>query len=209
MRGTAKLTLVFLVVALTSGAMTATLLAATAGNDPNVVTPDAASAPMRAVPPELAGLMHVFDRNQVSSDVIPGDPVVTLDRLGDRQPGENPLLARRVRLPTDLHGFVWPMSNGVCYSSPGPSGCYPIDLLRKSGVLVGIEFSGDSRIVRVFGIAIDGVETVTLALADRTQLTATVTDGAFYVDATDDPIQARWTMPDGTRAEATLPRPAP
>ena len=157
MRATTKLTLVFLVVALTSGALTTTLLAATGGDDPNVVTADAASAPVRAVPPELAGLMHVFDRAQVSSDVIPGDPAATLERLDDLQPGENPLLARRVRLATDLDGFVWPMSNGVCYSSPGPSGCYPTHLLRKSGVLVGVEFSGDSQRVRVFGIASDGV----------------------------------------------------
>jgi hypothetical protein len=154
----------------------------------------------QSMPRAVAEQMSAFRRAQVPADKMPGDPVADLEESGDRQVSENPLLARRFDVGADKQAYAWPMADGVCYASPGPAGCVPTALLEQRGASIATSFTTDSRVVRVFGLAVDGVKAVELDLTDGRTVTAPVRGGAFYVELASDPLQARWTMPDGSVA---------
>jgi len=169
------------------------------GRDVHVaVRPDPAP-PVQTVPREVAEQMSAFRRAQGQSDRMPGDPAADLQAVGDRQPGENPALARRFKTGRSQDAYAWPMAGGVCYASPGPAGCVPMELLRRRGATIATSSTGDSPIVQVFGLAADSVKTVQLDFHDGRTVTVDVHDGAFYLELTADPVRARWTMADGSQ----------
>jgi hypothetical protein len=153
--------------------------------------------PLRTVPADLRELVPAFRREQRADDQLPGDPLAALEAQGDRQPGENPLLARRLDARDAHDVYVWPMVEGVCYASPGPGGCVPTTQLREQGVAVATSFTSRSPTVRVFGLAADGVEEVVFGVSDGSEQTVGIRDGAFYLELEADPTEMRWARPNG------------
>jgi hypothetical protein len=133
-----------------------------------------------------------------------------LEQFEDRQPGEDPSLSRRLTLSPDVDAFVWPLTNGLCYSTAAGAGCVPTRLLRRNGVVVATSFTSDSPIVQVFGLAAPGIERVEFRLNGTGEtVAAEVAAGAFYIELMNDPRSASWTNPDestGTQ-KGLVPRP--
>jgi hypothetical protein len=199
MRRARRFILVMGGVAVSTAALTSGVLASRTAQEQGPGAVVRQPSPLRAVPPELADVMPVFAREQRPSDLLAGDPVAALNEYGDWRPGENPLLARRIVAASGDQAHLWPMRDGVCYSSAGPAGCVPLGLLRDRGVIVATSSTSDSSTVQVFGLAIEGIDSVELSLADGGTVSAPVKDGAFYVEASNDPAAAGWINPDGTR----------
>lgn len=184
-----------------TAALSTAVLAIAADGKPENGAHGGRPSPVSTIPAKVAGVLAAFRRDATPSDEMPGDPVAALEAVDDWQPGENPLLARRLTLASGNYGYVWPMLDGVCYGSPGAAGCVSIDVLRARGVLITTASSTDSPMVKVFGIAVDGVKAVTMTLADGSEVVAPFNGGAFYVEVTSDPTTARWKKPDGTPVE--------
>lgn len=162
----------------------------------------------QAIDPEIEATLGAFRRERRAQDELPGDPVATLRRTGDAQPGEDPSLSRRVDVAGSIRpAFLWPMASGVCYSAPrGGSGCIPIARIRGNGVEVAVNSAirrKDLRYlyVRVFGITRDGVTAVTLGFAGGREVQAEVHDNVFFADLSDMPDEVRWQDSRGSHSE--------
>jgi hypothetical protein len=171
-------------------------LAVASGDD--AATPGTNRAAVETVAPGLPTVVGAFRRDQRPDDRIPGDPVGALEAQGDLQPRESPDMARRLQLAGRQSAYAWPSSHGVCYSSPGPSGCFPTALLAQRGALLGTTYSGQSPVVRVFGLVRDGIGRVELTLENGGEVVLPVQDNAVYAEVQSDPAAARWRNPDGS-----------
>jgi hypothetical protein len=184
-----------------AGAGTAALATSAAlalGQSSDIAQRPEPAPPVKSVPRDVADQLSAFRRAQAPSDKMPGDPVADLEKTGTRQAGENPVLARRLAVGSRGQAYAWPMADGVCYASPGPAGCVPTKLLEQRGATIATSSSSTSPTVQVFGLAADGVKSVDLDLETGQTVTARVQDGAFYIELAADPLQARWTLADGT-----------
>jgi hypothetical protein len=192
--------------AFASAIVTATVLAFTSGHDEPVDGRRSADLPLlESVPPALAAAVPAFKRPQLPSDRIPGgDPVAALDRLNDRQSGENPRLSRRVATGPRGSAYVWPMTGGVCYASPGPSGCVTMSLLTRHGAVLGTTRREGAPTMGVFGIAVEGIDRIVFTRADGTRKSVRVADGAVFKDVPADVVEASWTKPSGSRGSQPL-----
>lgn len=152
-----------------------------------------------AADPEIAATLGVFRGERTAQDDMSGNPLETLRQTGDAQPGEDPSQARRIEVAgANRPAFLWPMTDGVCYSGPkGGGGCVPIATLRQSGVEVAVS-SAIRRddltymYARVFGIVRDGVEAVTLSFADGSERAVDVRDNVFFADLAEVPEKVSW-----------------
>jgi hypothetical protein len=182
------------------GALAIVLLIATTGGR--------GQARAQAFDPAIPATLGVFAGERDSRDDLPGDPVAVLRRAGDAQKGEDPSLSRRVDVAGSTRpAFLWPMADGVCYSAPeGGSGCAPIARIRDEGVEVAVSSAirrSDLEYLyaRVFGIARDGIDAVTLGFADGRELRADVRDNVFFAALTDMPNEVRWQDSRGNHVE--------
>lgn len=160
-------------------------------------------AAVARVAADLPGLIKVFGRVQRAEDRLPGDPAADLEALADAQPGESPLMARRLDLPGEPEVFLWPKRDGACFSSPGPAGCFDTDRLAEQGVILATRFSSESTAVQVLGIATIGVRRVEFEFDDGSSRVATVQDQGFFVVLPSDPNSARWVKSDGSTGVLT------
>jgi hypothetical protein len=99
------------------------------------------------------------------------------------------------------------MANGVCYSAPeGGSGCVPIARILDEGIEVAVS-SAISRselrylYARIFGIARDGIDAVTLTFSDGRDVHLKVHENVFFADLGDMPDEVRWQDSRGSHAE--------
>jgi hypothetical protein len=164
--------------------------------------------PVAAVSPELKDLLSVFRWEQTTADQLPGDPMELLRESGDARPGENPELARRVELVTGV-GFVWPMDDGVCYSSPvGGDGCVPLSLVRERGIVLSTGGVVGGPTTRVSGLARDGIASASILMAGFRAVPVVIRDNAFEVVVTGQPTEVVWTDTRGEHSEPVIvPRP--
>lgn len=154
-------------------------------------------AAVARVAADLPRLVGAFDRVQGAEDRLPGDPVADLEALGDAQPGESPLMARRLNVAGGSDVYLWPKSDGACFSSPGPAGCFHTKRLAEQGAILATSFSSESTAVQVLGVVASGVREVRFRLDDGSRKVATVQDQGFFVVLPSDPISAHWVKPDG------------
>lgn len=178
-------------------------LGSTAGEA--TTTGAAERADIEAVAPEIPELIAGFRRAQTATDRLPANGNLP----ADLQPGENPLLARRLGGTGGPATYAWPMKDGVCKVANRGGGCAPTSLLAERGVLLGTSFSSDERAVYVDALAVDGVREVVLTLEDGREITAAIENNAFNIVLPADPVRASWVKPDGSREVQTdlVPRP--
>jgi hypothetical protein len=149
---------------------------------------------VETVAPGLNELIGVFQESQEAMDRLPLRGALP----ADLQPGENPLLARRIGGATGPAAYAWPMRDGVCKTARFGGGCSPISLLAKEGVLIGLSVSGSEKAVYVDALAIDGIDRVSFTLESGTKVDAELTKNAFEVRLPEAPRRAEWHLPDGS-----------
>jgi hypothetical protein len=185
-----------LLAGVTASMLLAGAAVALAGDDSGGV-PSPERAAVALIAPDAPDLIAAFRRDQRADDRMQGDPQASLKRLGEAVPGEQPALARRLRFAEERSVHVWPHSGGVCYASDGSGGCFPTKLLRERGIVVGSTFSTETSVVRVFGIARDGIDSATFTLADGRHVSVAIRDNGFVADVPA-PEALEWTNPDGS-----------
>ncbi len=126
----------------------------------------------------LEDMLGVFRRPATPADDL-GMTKDELDRLPDRQPGEDPTRARRVEWP-GASISLWPMRDGVCYGVRSGGGCLPLDHLRRVGVSVLTQ--RNRQAAAVAGVVVDGIEEVVLTAPGGPSLHVRVSENFFYVD---------------------------
>lgn len=184
-RGTLGLVAVMVLV-------TAAVAISAAVDDPATDGQARASQAIDSVPDEVRAMLGVFRREPTSENPLQA-PTAALDPAGDRRPGENPELARRVDLPSGPV-YVWPTDEGICQSTHFGEGCTSAAYIRENGVVLGTSHSvtGETEHFAVFGVAVDGVEDVSIALADEREIAAPVRGNVFAVVVRAHPEQVRW-----------------
>jgi hypothetical protein len=158
------------------------------------------AAEAASVDADLRSSLGVFDRPRLPSDEFPGHASNHLADSPERQPGENLDQARRVDVGGEVV-YLWPMADGVCDTL---GGCTPLDRLKREGVDVGTSFtldkaSGTLESVRVYGVAVDGVDDV-LVHTDSDSATETkVIDNVFLAKLNSArPTRIEWRDSGGT-----------
>ena len=141
--------------------------------------------------------LGVFRRAQRAGDVMPGARAA-IAAAGDRQPGEDPTLGRRQDVAGGQTAYLWPKTNGICYASPGPSGCFPLRVLEERGVVLGTAGHSGAPETRVYGIVVDGIHEVAFDLDGGRRVSVPVEDNGLLADFAARPLQASWRNPDGT-----------
>jgi hypothetical protein len=158
--------------------------------------------------PQLPQIVAAFRRTPTPDDQLPGgDGSEALDQIGGA-PGENPTLARRLQPRGAPAAYVWPMSNGVCYSWGGSGACAQTADLVREGVLLAYGYTSRTAQPQwdLFGLVRDGIGSVEITLQDGSELTAQVQDNAIRTILVSAPVEARWTKPDGTPGGLKFPR---
>jgi hypothetical protein len=126
----------------------------------------------------LEDMLGVFRVPATPADDL-GVTEADLDKLPDRQPGEDQTRARRVEWPgARIH--LWPMRDGVCYGVRNAGGCLPLDHLRSVGVSVGTQSNRQASAVS--GVVVDGIREVVLSASRGPDLRVPVRENFFFVD---------------------------
>jgi hypothetical protein len=129
----------------------------------------------------LPDMLAVFRRPATPAD----DPDLTPADIPDRRPGEDPARARRIDWP-DATIFLWPWRDGVCQSfdpkrvQASGTGCPPLDVLRRTGVAVGLMTREASAFAA--GVAVDGVDEVVLKPDGGRDVRLPVRDNTFVAN---------------------------
>jgi hypothetical protein len=145
----------------------------------------------------LSALMRAFRDSREAADALPPHAVEAIEASGDRQPGETPALSRIIRPAPGRVAFLWPMTDGLCYGSPGPSGCFPLDLLEQRGAVLGSRYGRTSSGVEyahIFGIAADDVSEVRVSLDTGRTVAVPVRDNGLWAEFSTTPVRASWTF---------------
>ena len=187
----------YLVGALAAGAALAGGAVATAGDEAHPQAASTDRAAVAAVAPEAPGLIAAFRRDQRSADRLPGNPHGSLVGAGEAQPAEQPGMARRLAFANGRSVHIWPKAHGVCYGADGGGGCFDTAFLRERGIAVGTSYSSDTDVVRVYGIARDGIGSVAFTLGDGRNVEVPVRDNGFVADVPR-PKALTWQNVDGT-----------
>lgn len=167
-----------------------------------------ADPPVTAVDAATSKLLSVFDRPQTEADRLPlPAPGADEDAHSDKTPGESYDLSRRAMTDGGAPVYLWPRNDGACFSTGHVSSCANAQDIAKQGAIV--TFSGGQEdgktLIRVAGIARDGVKQIQVTLADGTASTAPVSDNAFAVDLADMPRSVQWDTPDGGTHQVEAP----
>jgi hypothetical protein len=158
--------------------------------------------------PPLETLLGVFRRERTphdKADFTQRD----LDASHDAQPGESPADSRRIDLPGGPV-YLWRMKDGVCASW---GNCLHTGALAQLGVALAYGGrsgpGGQSRVVEVSGIVVDGIDQVQLGPEHGDQLVVPVKDNVFHLDLSKSdfqPTRVLWRQ-DGRwhRQDISLP----
>ena len=161
-----------------------------------------ADLPVAAPDPTTRELLAVLHRPRMRSDALPHPPAGE-DRgaYSDRTAGEAYRLARRTMPRTAGDPvYIWPRKDGACFSAGRVSSCATAGQLASRGAIVayaGAQQERATTVIRVAGIARDGVRAIDITLADGSHASARVSDNAFLIDLARAPAQLRWITPDG------------
>lgn len=191
---------------ITAAAVAVVVLLALAVLIPTVLVAEPSSEQTKADPPVTAvdattgALLSVLERPRTASDRLPVPAAgADQDAHSDRTPGESYDLSRRAMTVGGDPVYLWPRNDGACFSTGRVSSCADAATLKNEGAVV--TFSGGQEdgkaVVRVAGIARDGVKELELILADGTTTTAPVSENAFAIDLTTMPRSVQWSTPDG------------
>ena len=175
---------------------------ATAGDDSHPRAPSADRAAVTVISPDAPALVAAFRRDQRAEDRMPGDPHDALVGVGEAQPGEQPSMSRRLSFADGRSIHVWPKAYGICYGADGGGGCFDTSFLRNRGMAVGTSYSSETDVVRVYGIARDGVESAAFTLGDGRRVQVAIRDNGFIADVPD-PQALTWTNVDGSTETQT------
>jgi hypothetical protein len=150
--------------------------------------------------PDVEQKLGVLRRPQVASDRIRIEP----DSMGavDPQPGENITESRRATF-ADGAVHVWPKRNGACFSTQGVSSCADAQDLAEREVLIGIYRGAavGNGVVRLAGVAVEGVDSLTVGLSGGREVEVATRDNMFLVDLDEPPLVVRWNGPSGAKSE--------
>lgn len=155
-----------------------------------------------AVPPGLAERFAVLRRPRNARDELQGEVGRVTAAHSTESFGANVHLARRV---ADAHGglFLVPGRTGACLvSADGGTTCNAIESAREMQVLgttTGIGHGFSDGEYNVAGIAVDGVDSVTLHMADGRALDLPVANNVYTTDVKGEPESVEWDGPDGHR----------
>jgi hypothetical protein len=126
---------------------------------------------------QLAESFAVLRRRRTASDVLEAA------RFGDGNPaGANAALARRAVSSGGDSIFVVPANAGVCLVSGTYSGCTSSDAAQR-GYSVGMAATRSG--VQITGLVPDGVQSVTVNLANGDTATTTVADNVYSIGVDD------------------------
>jgi len=123
--------------------------------------------------------------------------------ITSRVRGANPDGARLARNSPNGGGiFVLPADEGVCIASDSgvEEGCYEEATVSASSVICAPGLPGDQ--VEVFGVAPDGIDKLTVVLADGSERTIAVERNVFVYRASKEaprPLEVAWTTAAGER----------
>lgn len=130
--------------------------------------------------------LQVLAREQTAAERAEGAAAVER-AVSELVPGENLALRRRVDVPgASGPVFVWPAERSVCYADRGGASCKPVRVIRKAGG-VDVSVSGGGMQIGagtalISGIALDGIDEVTIARARQREITAPVVDNIFVAE---------------------------
>ncbi len=181
---------------------------------PTVLVAEPASEQTKADPPVTAvdattgRLLSVLERPRTVSDQLPEPaPGADQDAHSDRTPGESYDLSRRAMTAGGAPVYVWPRNDGACFATGHVSSCADAADIAKQGAIVTFSASQEDgkTVIRVAGIARDGVKEIEITLADGSTTTAPVSENAFAIDLASMPRSVRWSAPDGSTHEAQTP----
>jgi hypothetical protein len=147
----------------------------------------------QAVPAAPSAEIGLLQRRRIEADAVTADVASSpVAEMADLQQ------ARRVPLAAASQGWLAPgRHDSVCFVRNGHVSCPPLATLAAEDVAVAI--TKDESGVRVDGIAVDGVQEVTLRLADGRQLTKPVSQNTFAFSGleAEHPVEAVWSGPHG------------
>jgi hypothetical protein len=149
---------------------------------------------VRRVDPRLRAMLGVFRRPQRPQEAVSNCGI----ELND---GENLTLGRVVALPGDETAFVWPARDAVCVGVEGLGVCPGIQVLHQHGVAIsgGYNLGVPRGMMRVFGVARDGVSQLVFSLRDGREVTTSIVDNVFSVLLPIEKITAERVDDDGSR----------
>jgi hypothetical protein len=155
-----------------------------------------------------AALLAPFRHFAEPADALPDSAIAAIETSADKQPGEDPGRSRIVRPAPGKTAFLWPMAEGLCYGSPGPSGCFPLELLEKRGAVLGSRFgytsAGDLTYAHIFGIAADGVSEVRISLDTGRTVSVPVYENSLWAEFSTIPVSASWSYENTTHTQDKL-----
>ena len=128
--------------------------------------------------------LEILRRDQTKRERIEGARAARKSLAHPLAPGENLALRRRVDTP-EGPVFVWPAPQGVCYADPGGAVCAGLNAVRGSNG-VAATVSGGMQLgtgrALISGLALDGIENVTLTQARRPDVDVPVKENVFLVE---------------------------
>jgi hypothetical protein len=129
---------------------------------------------VRHVDRRLRELLGVLRRPQGSGEALSSCGIELED-------GENLGLGRVVVLPGGEVAYIWPARDAVCYGVAGIGGCPGIEPLERDGVTIGGGYNHDTPrgMMRLSGVARDGVRELVFTPSDGRSVTAPVVDNLF------------------------------
>jgi hypothetical protein len=183
------------------------LALASDGQGPESSGDDPASTAVERIAPGLSELVAAFRRGQTSMDIAHGSSEALTD-LGDRQPGEEPSLSRRLDLPEEQHAYLWPMRDGLCWSADLAGGCAPLALLREHGALIAFSTEADKPGMWIFVRARDGIDSVSFRFPGGGTVSRKLEDNGLIAQFDSVPVEATWRNVDGKEQRQVLTRTA-
>jgi hypothetical protein len=156
---------------------------------------------------EVKATLAVFATPQTHGEALPEGLADELEASDEARPGENPTQARRVELPAGaVH--LWPTADGVCTSW---GACVPARQIQEQGVVVGDSTTGDGSSygrLRLSGLVRDGIDSVTVTLANGRDRVMAVKENVFILELTDVeasevPVRLTWVDDAGAHSKPT------
>jgi hypothetical protein len=156
-----------------------------------------------------AALLAPFRASAEPVDALSPSAINAIHASADKQPGEDPRRSRIIQPAAGKTAFLWPMADGLCYGSPGPSGCFPLALLEKRGVVLGSSgytAAGEIKYAHIFGIATDEVSEVRIRVDTGGTVVVPVRDNGLWVELSATPLSASWTFQGTVHTQEPLVR---
>jgi hypothetical protein len=161
-------------------------------------------APTSAVDPELSASFGVLRRDQRAGDSSPALTAVVGDSVAGYS-GANPALTRLALTRKGEALYVIPGVNSVCSALAGAEGI-DIGCSEPARARAGYRMAvmATERGTKLYGLAPDGVRSVTVQRAEGGPVTTDVVENGYIVEVTGAPTSLSYDGPDG-KVAITVP----